>query len=77
MSSFGLKNLELAEVPVPTPNKNCSPDPGCGGLLNYRDKLVVEGALLPDKPAMPFVPVSDMAGEVVYRSATCPAYLPW
>ncbi len=33
--------------------------------LNYRDRLVVDGELLPDKPAMPFVPVSDMAGDVV------------
>jgi NADPH:quinone reductase-like Zn-dependent oxidoreductase len=33
--------------------------------LNYRDKLVIEGELLPYRPAMPFVPVSDMAGEIV------------
>ncbi|KEY51600.1 hypothetical protein EN41_05260 [Agrobacterium tumefaciens] len=27
--------------------------------LNYRDKLVVEGELILDRPAMPFVPVSE------------------
>ncbi|WP_244496113.1 NAD(P)-dependent alcohol dehydrogenase [Ensifer sp. Root31] len=33
--------------------------------LNYRDRLILEGQLLPDQPKMPFVPVSDMVGEVV------------
>tara|TARA_R110002049_G_scaffold247690_1_gene422177 strand:- start:14865 stop:15773 length:909 start_codon:yes stop_codon:yes gene_type:complete len=33
--------------------------------LNYRDKLVVEGTLLPERPEMPFIPVSDFCGEVV------------
>lgn len=65
LPSFGLGNLQLVDAPMPAP--------GFGELLirvaavslNYRDMLVVEGGLLPDRPAMPFVPVSDMAGEVV------------
>ena len=65
LSSFGLKNLAQAEVPVPTPARNNLLIRVTAASLNYRDKLVVEGELLPDRPAMPFVPVSDMAGEVV------------
>ncbi|WP_213768892.1 NAD(P)-dependent alcohol dehydrogenase [Caballeronia sp. dw_19] len=65
LPAFGLNNLVMAERPVPVPG------PGevlikVGAVsLNYRDKLVVNGQLLPEPPAMPFVPVSDMAGEVV------------
>jgi len=65
LPSFGLKNLELAEVPVPRPGRNELLIQVAAASLNYRDKLVVEGQLLPDRPKMPFVPVSDMAGEVV------------
>lgn len=65
LPSFGLKNLELAEAPVPAPGSNEVLVRVAAVSLNYRDKLVVEGELLPDRPTMPFVPVSDMAGEVV------------
>ena len=65
LPSFGLKNLELAEAPMPTPASNEVLIRVAAVSLNYRDKLVIEGELLPDRPAMPFVPVSDMAGEVV------------
>ncbi|MFA4892176.1 NAD(P)-dependent alcohol dehydrogenase [Brevundimonas sp.] len=69
LPSFGLKNLELAEAPVPTPGNNELLIRVAAVSLNYRDKLVVEGKLLPDRPTMPFVPVSDMAGEVVATGA--------
>jgi NADPH:quinone reductase-like Zn-dependent oxidoreductase len=65
LPAFGLNNLVIGERPMPLPG------PGeilvkVGAVsLNYRDKLVVNGQLLPELPAMPFVPVSDMAGEVV------------
>ncbi|QJU58237.1 NAD(P)-dependent alcohol dehydrogenase [Sphingomonas sp. AP4-R1] len=65
LPAFGLKNLELTEVPVPAPASNEVLIRVSAVSLNYRDKLVVEGALLPDRPTMPFVPVSDMSGEVV------------
>lgn len=65
LPSFGLKNLELAEAPVPVPGSNELLIRVAAVSLNYRDKLAVEGELLPDRPPMPFVPVSDMAGEVV------------
>lgn len=69
LPSFNLKNLELAEAPVPVPGSADLLIRVAAVSLNYRDKLVVEGALLPDRPAMPFVPVSDMAGEVVATGA--------
>lgn len=65
LPAFGIDNLEQVEVPVPAPgNRDLLIRVGAASL-NYRDKLVVEGKLLPDRPAMPFIPVSDMAGEVV------------
>lgn len=65
LPTFGLSNLELAERPVPSPGKGEVLVKVGAVSLNYRDKLVVEGQLLPDRPVMPFIPVSDMAGEVV------------
>ena len=65
LPSFGLKNLELAEAPVPTPGRHELLIRVAAVSLNYRDKLVVAGELLPNRPSMPFVPGSDMAGEVV------------
>jgi NADPH:quinone reductase-like Zn-dependent oxidoreductase len=64
LSAYGQANLERVTVPVPTP--------GPGEILvrveavslNYRDKVMVENGMgLP--LALPFVPASDMAGEVV------------
>ncbi len=69
LPSFGLTNLELAEAPVPVPGRNDLLIRISAVSLNYRDRLVVDGELLPDKPAMPFVPVSDMAGDVVAAGA--------
>ena len=65
LPALGLANLELAEVPVPTPGSRELLIRVSAVSLNYRDKLVVEGELLPDRPTMPFTPVSDMTGEVV------------
>ena len=69
LPSVGLNNLELAEVPVPRPGRNELLIQVAAASLNYRDKLVVEGQLLPTRPTMPFVPISDMAGEVVALGA--------
>jgi NADPH:quinone reductase-like Zn-dependent oxidoreductase len=65
LPSFGVKNLELVESPLPAPGGNELLIQVAAVSLNYRDKLVVEGELLLDKPDMPFVPISDMVGEVV------------
>jgi NADPH:quinone reductase-like Zn-dependent oxidoreductase len=65
LPAFGIDKLEQVEVPIPVPdNRELLVRVGAASL-NYRDKLVTEGELLPDSPTMPFTPVSDMAGEVV------------
>ncbi len=65
LPAFGQRNLELAERPVPTPGPRDLLVRVAAVSLNYRDLLVMEGELLLEKPTMPFVPTSDMAGEVV------------
>jgi NADPH:quinone reductase-like Zn-dependent oxidoreductase len=65
LPSFGRNNLALAETSVPAPGRQEVLIRVLAVSLNYRDRLVVEGQLLPDHPQMPFVPVSDMVGEVV------------
>jgi len=65
LPSFGLQHLGLAEVPVPVPGPNEVLVRVGAVSLNYRDKLVMEGGMLAQVPSLPFVPVSDMAGEVV------------
>lgn len=61
--AFGLENLRLVDHPQP------SPGPGEVLLhvramsLNYRDLMVIRGHYNP-KQALPFVPISDAAGDV-------------
>lgn len=65
LPAFGIDKLERAEVPIPLPGQGELLVRVSAVSLNYRDKLVLEGKLLPREPVMPFTPVSDMAGEVV------------
>ena len=65
LSAFGLQNLARARRAIPRPGPGDVLVKVAAVSLNYRDMLVVDGKLLPELPAMPFVPVSDMAGEVV------------
>lgn len=65
MKSLGLSNLRMAERPVPRPGPKDVLVKVAAVSLNFRDKLVINGQLLPEPPDMPFVPISDMAGEVV------------
>ena len=55
----------MAERPIPRPGPKELLVRVAAVSLNYRDKLVINGELLPQRPAMPFVPISDMAGEVI------------
>ena len=67
---FGLDAMRLVE--------RARPEPGPGEVLvrlgaaslNYRDVLVVDGLYNPAQP-LPFVPVSDGAGEVVALGSGC------
>jgi NADPH:quinone reductase-like Zn-dependent oxidoreductase len=64
ITSFGIDHLELKDMP--------RPEPGPGEVLvkvhavslNYRDLLTIEGLYSP-KMALPRIPCSDGAGEVV------------
>ncbi|WP_230472549.1 alcohol dehydrogenase catalytic domain-containing protein [Gibbsiella quercinecans] len=65
LQQFGIGQLQQVEVPIPTPANHQLLVKVAAVALNYRDKLVIEGELLPEKLPMPFVPTSDMAGTVV------------
>jgi NADPH:quinone reductase-like Zn-dependent oxidoreductase len=64
LRKFGLSALAQTERPVPAPGPNELLVRMGAVSLNYRDMLVIEGKFIPDL-ALPFVPASDMAGEVV------------
>ncbi len=61
---FGVDALEQVHHPVPTPGPHDLLVRVGAASLNYRDRRVVDGTFIPDL-ALPFVPASDAAGEVV------------
>src|SRR5262245_29043910 len=62
--SFGLDALEQVESPIPQPGPHQLLVRVGAVSLNYRDRLVIDGTFIPEL-ALPFVPASDAAGEVV------------
>jgi NADPH:quinone reductase-like Zn-dependent oxidoreductase len=62
--SFGIDNLEQAELPTPEPNARQVLVKVHAVSLNYRDLMVVEGKYNP-KMELPRIPCSDGAGEIV------------
>lgn len=62
--SFGLDNLRLDDRPEPTPGPGQVVVAVRAVSLNYRDLLIVKGQYNP-RMALPRVPCSDAAGEVV------------
>src|SRR5882757_3024161 len=64
VSSFGIENLEIAEVPVPKPGPDQVLIKVRAVSLNYRDLLMVKGHYNP-RLSLPRIPCSDGAGEVV------------
>lgn len=61
---FGFENLELVDLPVPRPGPGQVLIKVHAVSLNFRDLLVVRGLYNP-KMALPRIPCSDGAGEVV------------
>lgn len=61
---FGLDGLQLNETPAPRPGPGEVLVRWHAQSLNYRDLVIVQGTYLPNLP-LPFVPLSDGAGEVV------------
>lgn len=60
----GRAHLELADVAIPNPGPGEVLVRVSAVSLNYREKLFLDGSGYSDMP-LPFVPTSDMAGEVV------------
>lgn len=65
----GLEHLQIAERPLPQPGRNELLVKVAAVSLNYRDVWVANGGLLQAPPPMPFVPASDMVGQVVAAGA--------
>jgi len=61
---FGIEHLRVAELPAPALPAGYVRIGVRAVSLNYRDYLVVTGSYNPKLP-LPFVPCSDMAGEVL------------
>ncbi|MHB1023668.1 MAG: zinc-dependent alcohol dehydrogenase family protein [Acidobacteriaceae bacterium] len=64
ISKFGFEHLDLVEVPIPKPGPGQVLIKVHAVSLNFRDLLVVRGIYNP-KMALPRIPCSDGAGEVV------------
>lgn len=64
LDAVGREHLALARIPIPEPRPGEVLVKVAAVSLNYRDKLVIDGAM-PLPLAFPFTPASDLAGTVV------------
>jgi NADPH:quinone reductase-like Zn-dependent oxidoreductase len=64
LSSFGLENLSMTDLPTPEPGPTEVLVKIRAVSLNYRDHMVVSGTYNP-RMKLPAIPLSDAAGEVV------------
>jgi NADPH:quinone reductase-like Zn-dependent oxidoreductase len=64
LDEFGLENLNLRELPTPTPGPHELLIKVSAVSLNYRDKALVDGIYAPEKMPKGLVPVADSAGVV-------------
>ena len=64
ISSFGIDHLEAFEAPIPKPLPGQIVIKVHAASLNYRDLMMVKGFYNP-KMALPRIPCSDGAGEIV------------
>jgi NADPH:quinone reductase-like Zn-dependent oxidoreductase len=65
LHAFGLENLSLDTIPVPTPGANDILIKVGAVSLNFRDKAIVDGFYEPEMIPNPLIPVSDASGTVV------------
>ncbi|HZC43947.1 MAG TPA: NAD(P)-dependent alcohol dehydrogenase [Acidobacteriaceae bacterium] len=75
ISQFGLENLHLVDLPIPTCGNGMVLIRVHATSLNYRDLLMVRGAYDP-RLKMPRIPLSDGAGEVVAVGAGVTRFMP-
>lgn len=76
LPAMGMAHLERVERPIPAPGPHELLVKVAAVSLNYRDALVINGALLPVPTPMPFVPGSDMVGEVVAAGSATTRFTP-
>lgn len=69
LRGFGLDNLKLEDIALPTPGKNEVLIKVGAVSLNFRDKAIVDGIYEPDMVPNPLTPVSDAAGTIVQIGA--------
>ena len=65
LKDFGLRNLQLGEVPTPARGENEILIKVLAVSLNFRDKAIVDGIYEPKRVPRPLIPVSDAVGVVV------------
>jgi NADPH:quinone reductase-like Zn-dependent oxidoreductase len=65
LNDFGLDNLQLGQVPTPSPKENEILIKVAAVSLNFRDKAIVDGIYEPEMIPKPLIPVSDAVGVVV------------
>lgn len=65
LEAFGLENLKLNTVDIPTPGENDVLIKVGAVSLNFRDKAIVDGIYEPEMIPKPLIPVSDAAGTIV------------
>ncbi len=75
ISSFGVDNLESFEAPVPVPGNGQVVIKVHAASLNYRDLMMVKGFYNP-KMALPRIPCSDGAGEIIEVGAEVTGFKP-
>lgn len=69
LRGFGLDNLKLENITVPTPGKNEVLIKVGAVSLNFRDKAIVDGIYEPEMVPNPLTPVSDASGTIVQIGA--------
>lgn len=64
LNQFGIENLQVKEVPMPSPKSNEVLVRIKAVSLNFLDILLVKGNFYKDLPNFPYIPISDGAGVV-------------
>jgi hypothetical protein len=75
LSAFGLRHLAITDGPVPEPAPHELLVKVRAVSLNYKDKLIVEGMLMPNL-LFPHIPASDAVGEVIAIGAGVSRFKP-